>query len=239
VHILSESGGGVKTKLGGLDPAQYAEQGYSFPVRVFDDAETERFRPCFLEYRSQIRDRLKQLPARGQTFVFSETHTFLSWVDEMVSHPRVLDAVERILGPDLLVWNTRWFAKMPGDNTYISWHQDATYWSLHPPEVTTAWPAVSGSTPENGGMRVIPGSHREPLLQQIESCAPDNALSRGQEIAVEMEESKAFDVVLRPGEMSHPNSQFCLTTSSDCCVMLTLSVEEGSWCRRNLVFRSH
>lgn len=205
VDILSETDRSVKTVLAGLagpDQAEYAERGYFFPVRVFDDAETARFSECFLDYRSQIGDRLKHLPARDQYVVFSETHTFLHWVYEMVSHPRVLDAVERILGPDLLVWNTRWFAKMPGEKTYISWHQDATYWGLQPPEVTTAWLALSHSTPENGCMRVIPDSHRRPLLPQIETFAPDNALSRGQEIAVEVDESEAVDLVLGPGEMS-------------------------------------
>jgi ectoine hydroxylase-related dioxygenase (phytanoyl-CoA dioxygenase family) len=114
----------------------------------------------------------------------------------------VLDAVERILGPDLLIWNSRWFSKMPGDRTYISWHQDATYWGLEPPNVTTAWLALSDSIPENGCMRVIPGSHKQPLLPQVETFVPDNALSRGQEIAVEVDESSAVDLQLRPGEMS-------------------------------------
>jgi ectoine hydroxylase-related dioxygenase (phytanoyl-CoA dioxygenase family) len=149
-----------------------------------------------------IGDRLTCLPARDQYAVFSETHTFLHWVWQMVSRPRVLDAVEQILGPDLLVWNSRWFSKMPGDRTYISWHQDATYWGLEPPAVVTAWLALSPSTQENGAMRVIPASHRQPLLPQVETFAPDNALSRGQEISVEVDEEQAVDLCLQPGEMS-------------------------------------
>jgi len=186
----------------GSQRVRYHENGYYFPVEVFDESETAYFRDCFLDYRSNISDRLNNLPARDQYLVFSETHTFLHWVYRMVSHPSVLDAVESTLGPDLLVWNTRWFAKMPGEKAYISWHQDATYWGLYPPNVATAWLALSDSTPENGCMRVIPGSHREPLLPQIETYAPDNALSRGQEIAVEVDERRAVDIVLRPGEMS-------------------------------------
>lgn len=180
----------------------YHERGYAFPIRVFDEAETAHFLDCFLAYRSQIAGRLKELPARDQYSVFSETHTFLHWVYRMASHPRVLDAVEAVLGPDLLVWNTRWFAKMPGEKTYISWHQDATYWGLDPAEVATAWLALTASSPENGCLRVIPGSHRAPLLPQKETYAPDNALSRGQEIAVEVDERQAVDIVLGPGEMS-------------------------------------
>src|SRR5262245_35138056 len=112
---------------------QYGQRGYLFPIRVLTEEEATRFRTNFLDYRAAIDERLKMLPARDQYKVFSETHLFLPWVHEMVTHPRVLDAVEKILGPNLLIWNTRWFAKMPPDKTYISWHQDATYWGLHPP----------------------------------------------------------------------------------------------------------
>jgi hypothetical protein len=59
--------------------------------------------------------------------VLSETQTYLQWVYPIVSHPRVLDSVESILGANLLVWSSRWFSKMPGDKTYVTWHQDATY----------------------------------------------------------------------------------------------------------------
>jgi non-haem Fe2+, alpha-ketoglutarate-dependent halogenase len=180
----------------------YEQRGYLFPLRVLTDAEAAHFRAQFIEYRAGVDERLKTLPARDQYKVFSETHIFLPWVYEMITHPNVLDAVESVLGPNLLIWNTRWFAKMAGDKTYISWHQDATYWGLRPPNVATAWIALSDSCPENGCMRVIPESHRGPLLPQVETFAADNALSRGQEIAVEVNESDAVDIVLRPGEMS-------------------------------------
>lgn len=184
------------------DNEQYRKRGYLYPIRVFMEDETAYFRACFIDYRAAIDERLKTLPARDQYKVFSETHIFLPWVYEMVTHPRVVDAVETILGPNLLIWNTRWFAKMPGDKTYISWHQDATYWGLHPPSVATAWIALSDSMPENGCMRVIPETHQGPLLPQVETFAADNALSRGQEIAVEVNEEDAVDIVLQPGEMS-------------------------------------
>ncbi len=181
---------------------EFDQRGYLAPLRVYGERATAWFRESFLEYRQSLAGRLATLPARDQYAVFSETHTFLNWVYEMVSHPAVLDAVESLLGPDLLVWNTRWFAKFPGEKTYISWHQDATYWGLEPPKVVTAWLSLGESTPENGCMRVIPGSHKNPLLPQVETFEADNALSRGQEIAVEVDEGQAVDIVLHPGEMS-------------------------------------
>ncbi len=181
---------------------QYLERGYLSPLRVLEDAETAEFRARFLNYLSQHQERLAGLPPREHYVVLTQTHLLMRWVYRMVSHPKVLDAVESVLGPNIIVWSSQWFPKMPGDRTYVSWHQDATYWGLHPPRVTTAWIALSESTPENGCLRVIPGSHKGPLLPQVETYARDNVLSRGQEIAVKVEESQAVDLVLRPGEMS-------------------------------------
>jgi ectoine hydroxylase-related dioxygenase (phytanoyl-CoA dioxygenase family) len=90
---------------------------------------------------------------------------------------------------------------MPGDKKYVAWHQDGIYFGLHPPNVVTAWVALTDSTPENGCLRVVPGSHGKNLIHR-ETGAPDNALSRGQEIAVEVDESQAVDIVLQPGELS-------------------------------------
>ena len=181
---------------------QYSEEGYFFPVRVFDDSETAEFRAHFLNYLSQNKAGLDGRPPREHYPVMNQTHFLLGWAYRIVSHPKVLDAVESVLGPNIIVWSSQWFPKMPGDKTYVSWHQDATYWGLHPPNVTTAWVALSDSDPENGVMRVIPRTHQGPLLPQTETYARDNVLSRGQEIAVKVDESRAVDMVLRPGEMS-------------------------------------
>lgn len=182
--------------------SNYDEQGYFFPLQCFADDEVAYFRAQYFDYHQRHRAELNQLAPKDQYAILSETHTSLLWVYRMATHPRVLDAVSRILGPNLLIWGSRWFTKMPGDKTYISWHQDATYWGLHPPDVTTAWIALSDSFPENGCMRVVPGTHKAGILPQTETYAPDNALSRGQEISVEVNESEAVDVVLHAGEMS-------------------------------------
>lgn len=184
------------------DVARYGEQGYLFPIQVFSPAEVTEFRARFDEYYAYYQERLDTLPKNKHSLVYGHTHTFLKWVFQMISHPKVLDAVESLLGPDLAVRDTAWFVKMPGDKKYISWHQDATYWGLHPPITTTAWIALSESTAENGCMRVMPGSHKTPILPHTETYAPDNALSRGQEIAVEVNEKDAVDIVLQPGQMS-------------------------------------
>ena len=180
----------------------YTERGYDFPIRVIHLDRAAALRGRFLEYVAAHSARLSSLAPRDQYAALSETHVSQRWVYEIVSDPSVLDVVEQILGPDLLVWSSRWFSKLPGEKTFVSWHQDATYWGLHPPNVTTAWIALSESTRENGCMRVIPGTHLDPLLPQNDTYHPENALSRGQEIAVAVDEARAVDIVLAPGEMS-------------------------------------
>lgn len=147
-------------------------------------------------------DRFADSLPRERIWLTIDTHLALPWVCELALHPVVLDAVERVLGPDVLVWNTHWFPKFPGDRSYVSWHQDAAYWGLRPPLVTTAWIALTPSTRANGCLQVLPGSHRGESMPQNETFAPDNMLSRGQEIAVEIDPAQTVSLELGPGEFS-------------------------------------
>ena len=117
-------------------------------------------------------------------------------------HPTIVDAAARVIGPDVLVWGAGFFKKVAGSPDYVSWHQDATYWGLEPPDIVTAWVALSPSTVESGCLRVVPGSHRWPILPHRETYADHNLLSRGQEIAVDIADKPVVEVVLAPGQMS-------------------------------------
>ena len=179
----------------------YAENGYLYPIRVFSDAETAEFRRQFDDYTDQNKDLLRKMIPRERRAVYALTHLMLPWVYQLAAHPRVLDAVEGAIGPNILVWGSDWFVKFARDPAFISWHQDGAYWGLNPPKVTTAWIALSPSTLENGCMQVMPGTQKMQLPQR-ETYALDNALSRGQEIALEVDESKAVALTLDAGEMS-------------------------------------
>lgn len=181
---------------------QFTRDGYLCPLPALDTDETARFLSSYEDYTRRNGERLADMPANKKYQVFSETHFVLPWVHEIVTHPRILDTVEKILGPNLLAWNTNWFSKMPGEKSFVGWHQDGTYWNLEPPTVVTAWVALTPSLTSNGCLRIMPGTHTQPKMPQRETYQPDNALSRGQEIAVEVDESKAVDLNLQPGQMS-------------------------------------
>jgi non-heme Fe2+,alpha-ketoglutarate-dependent halogenase len=110
--------------------------------------------------------------------------------------------VQDLIGPDILCWGSSFFIKEPRNTAYVSWHQDSTYWGLEPADVVTAWIAFSDSTPENGAMRVIPGSHKLDQVPHRDTFAPENLLSRGQEVMVEVNEREAVVLPLQAGEMS-------------------------------------
>jgi len=193
---------GSAAKLTPAEVEDYRDRGYHSRVRAFEAQTAAEFCDHFLFYTRENEEGLKGLLPREKLGFLIETHLFLTWAHRLVSHPRVLDAVESVLGPNIMVWNSHWFPKFPGDRAFVSWHQDATYWGLTPPNATTAWIALSESTPENGCLRVVPGTHKPPLLPQRETYAPDNMLSRGQEIAVEVDEDQVVDLPLHPGEFS-------------------------------------
>jgi non-haem Fe2+, alpha-ketoglutarate-dependent halogenase len=193
--------GEVTAKLSAEEQRFYEENGYLYPIRVFSDPETAEFRRQFDEYTDQNKDLLSKMIPRERRAVYGLTHLMLPWVYQIASHPRVLDAVEGVIGPNILVWGSDWFVKFARDPAFISWHQDGAYWGLNPPMVTTAWIALSASTLANGCMQVLPGTQRMQLAQR-ETYALDNALSRGQEIALEVDEAKAVAMTLDAGEMS-------------------------------------
>ncbi len=91
----------------------YEENGYLYPLRVFSDDETAEFRRHFDDYTEQNQDRLSKLIPRERRAVYGLTHLMLPWVYEIASHPRVLDAVEGAIGPNILVWGSDWFVKFP------------------------------------------------------------------------------------------------------------------------------
>lgn len=174
--------------------ADYNRLGYHFPIRAFPPEEAEgllgRLQATEAKLGGRLSGRMNQKP-----------HLLFPWVYDVVTHPAVLDAVESVLGPDLLCWSSQFFIKGAGDPAYVSWHQDGTYWGLSSPDVVTAWIAFTPSLPESGCMRVVPGTHLS-KVPHIDTFARDNLLSRGQEVAVQVEEKDAVDITLQPGEMS-------------------------------------
>ncbi len=176
----------------------YRGDGFIAPLRVLTPATAADFRRRFEAYE-RAHDGWYEL-SKGQKLYLLQT-----WAAELASHNKILDAVEDVLGPDILVWGLSLFIKDAHSSGYVSWHQDSTYWGLDKPDVVTAWVALSSATHESGCMKMIPGSHKLEQLPHVDTLAKENLLTRGQEIAVEVDESQAAHLVLAPGEISLHN----------------------------------
>ncbi len=119
---------------------------------------------------------------------------------ECARHPDILDMVEQLIGPDLIMWGSQVFSKAAGDGLAIPWHQDGQYWPMRPLKNVTVWIAIDPARVENGCMRVIPGTHRDGLKEHAFTDRPGLALNQGLVDAVN--ETAARDVVLEPGQVS-------------------------------------
>jgi non-haem Fe2+, alpha-ketoglutarate-dependent halogenase len=173
----------------------YRRDGYYFPVPALSASEVAHYRGCLEKHEAKAGE-----PLQGN--YRHKAHLLFTWVDEIVHHPRIVDAAEDVLGSDLLCWTTNFFIKEAHSPGFVSWHQDAFYWGLSKDDVMTAWVALSPANLESGCMKFIPGSQTQDHLKHVDTFHEDNLLSRGQEIAVEVDAAKSVDCILAPGEMS-------------------------------------
>ncbi len=172
---------------------RFARDGVVFPVRVLSDADAARYEALYAdcERAGAIKDDSPGL----------KIHCIFRWAYEIATAPAVLDVVEELIGPNILVFGSRPWNKHPSDIRYVAWHQDNSYYGLDPHDEVALWVAFTLSTPENGCVRFVPGSHL--WGDQVHEIVgnPLNRLTRGQEITT-VEERAAVDAVLQPGEAS-------------------------------------
>ncbi len=175
--------------------AQFRQEGYVSPVRVMSESAA-----------NEVCDRLSEFernnggPLRGD--LRHKSHLLFKFLSDVVHNERIIDAIEDIHGADLLCWTTNFFIKEANTGAFVSWHQDSTYWGLSAPDVVTAWVALTDSNESNGAMAVMPATHLMDQVPHRDTFSDNNLLTRGQEVAVDVDESKAVRLDLKPGEMS-------------------------------------
>ena len=173
----------------------YNRDGAVAPVPMMSPEDAAVLRRKFEELEASME-------AEAQARYRIKAHLPFAWFTELIHHPKMLDAIEDLIGPNILVWGSSFFTKKARDPRFISWHQDSTYYGIDPPESITAWIALSRAKADSGCMRIVPGSHKGPsILPHVDTYDPNNLLSRGQTIE-NVDESKLVDLALDPGEFS-------------------------------------
>lgn len=181
-----------------LSPAQvaaYREKGYVGPVPVLSPEEVRRHRAGLEDFEQRSGAKL-QFPEKSKTYLLFD------WADAIVHHPAVLDAVEDVIGPDILVYHLTMHIKEPASSGRVVWHQDDDYFHLAPAEHVTAWVALSDATEQSGCMRMVPGLHTAGPIPHIEDPQPDHLIRLGKGIHGRFTDADGELVPVPAGAMS-------------------------------------
>ena len=184
------------TKL--LPPEQvqrYERDGFVHPVAVLSHQEVATLRGDLEAWEAQ----------RGAPVDFpekSKSYLLFDWADRLVHHPNVLDAVQDLIGPDILVYHSTLFVKEAHTGAFVRWHQDSTYFYLEPHLHVTAWVALSEASVLSGCMRALPGSHRWGPIAHDDQPGPLNMIRRGQGISDRFDGETGALMPIAAGEMS-------------------------------------
>lgn len=175
---------------------QYRRNGYLFPLPALTPREAAGCMDAIEQFERQTGD-------KASDSIRGKGHLKLMALYKLTQHPKILDAVESIIGPNILCWNSSLFMKDAHDPAYVAWHQDVYDFDAHCDGVVTAWVALLPSTRENGAMRVIPGSQQNRHVPHVQSPPGSATMLRDHlEIGVEVDEAQAVDLVLERGQMS-------------------------------------
>ncbi|WP_170336480.1 phytanoyl-CoA dioxygenase family protein [Ruegeria arenilitoris] len=190
-----------ETALTAAQSEQYWKDGFLFPLTVFSQEETSEIRT---ELEQLEQDWLAaDLPLPLNTYKRVNAHLVIPLAAKIALDARVLDVVEGVLGPDIMVWSAEFFIKEAHTDHTVGMHQDLTYWGMgETPDQVTAWIALSPATVESGCMDFVRGSHKNPILPHNDTYSETNLLSRGQEIAVDVADEDKTHIELAPGQMS-------------------------------------
>jgi non-heme Fe2+,alpha-ketoglutarate-dependent halogenase len=173
----------------------YDRDGYVFPVPVLDAAEVAALRGE-LEAWEQAHGAPIDFPEKSKSYLL------FNWADRLVHHPRILDAVEDLIGPDILVYHSTLFLKEAQTPAFVRWHQDSTYFYLEPHAHVTAWVALSDAHERAGCMQAIIGSHRWGAMAHDDVPGPHNMIRRGQGISAGLDGATGTPMPVLAGQMS-------------------------------------
>jgi ectoine hydroxylase-related dioxygenase (phytanoyl-CoA dioxygenase family) len=188
-------------RLSDTQVQQYLDQGYLFPISVFDTQEAAQMRAELERIESEWN--AAELPRSVKTYKRVNAHAVMPFAYDLAQRAELLDVVEGILGPNILIYGVEFFIKEPKTPHYVSMHQDLTYWGLGDTQkMVTAWLALSPATVESGCMEFVRASHKLAIQPHKDTFAEDNLLSRGQEVEVTVAESERTAIELAPGQMS-------------------------------------
>lgn len=196
--IFGKTAGAMQPALSPEQIDQFHTDGWISPIDVFSPDEAAellaQFEAAEAVWPGQLADQNR-----------NNAHLTFPFLAEIATDPRVVTRAQALVGADMVLWSSVLFVKEPASSAFVSWHQDATYMALEPPNFVTAWIALTSSTLENGCVSVLPGTHRDGRRSHEDTFGEDNILTRGQQVE-DVDDTTAVHLTLEPGQMSlhHP-----------------------------------
>lgn len=176
-----------------INKEKYFKDGYISNVEIFDQKFTDNIYNQYLDYLK------KDVPLVDKIEHKTKTHLYFSWANEIIFNEKILDSVEKILGPNFFCWNSLIFHKYPKSKTFVSMHQDQNYWKIIHDKALSIQIAISESNKENGCLKLLPGSHKKNLMHH-DYIQKNNLLARGQSVSnSDFNEQELIDIELKPG----------------------------------------
>ncbi len=177
---------------------QYEENGFISPINIFPEEKAK-------EIRKEIELIENKIPEELEKSGRYNAHLISPLLDEVTHNSKILDAVQSLIGENILVCGTTLFIKNPNEKGFVSYHQDAKYIGLEPYNWVTAWVAITDSNEKNGCMKMWSGSHKNNLRDHDQKFNEGNLLTRGQTVE-NVPKDKTIPLILRAGQMSlhHP-----------------------------------
>ena len=177
---------------------QYEDEGFVSPIDIFSKEKAK-------EIRNEIELIEKDMPEELEKSGRYNAHLISPLLDEVTHNPKILNAVESLIGKNILVCGTTLFIKNPHETGFVSYHQDAKYIGLEPHNWVTAWVAITDSNEENGCMKMWSGSHKDNLKDHDQMFNEGNLLTRGQTVN-NVPKKNLKSLILTAGQMSlhHP-----------------------------------
>lgn len=219
---------------------QFNREGYLKPIRIFNEVEAADLRRYFDELLARI------LAEGGNSYSISTAHAKYGRVFDVLTHPRIVDHVADLLGPNVIAWGSHFFCKMPHDGKTVSWHQDSSYWPLTPARAVTVWLAIDDADPVNACMKFIPGSHHyghltykmsEDSESNVLDQTVENAEGIGQPVYDELRAGECSihsDLLLHGSEANNSDRRRCGLTLRYCAADVVAGLgwyEKGIWVR--------
>ena len=180
---------------------QFFDQGYLSPVDIFTVDEAAAFLTNLEELEARLTN-LKDVK-KGNKNQLNNPHLLFKFANTIIRNKTLLNTVEAIIGPDILVWGSTFFIKEPHTESYVSWHQDMKYWGLNDTDgQVSAWVALNTVNQANGCMQFLPKTHQSAMVDHKDSFDDDNFLTRGQEAQFNYNPDDIVNIELKPGQAS-------------------------------------